>query len=81
MEFATEESGHKAFEELGNEFDWDGTAVKISHERHEDRPRWRRSIYVGNLERNAAEEEMIEALNSHFQQYGEILSTAVPMSK
>lgn len=69
------QSGEAALKALGEEFEWDGKTVTLSHGRNRDRPRWRRSIYVGNLERNADYDDMVEALEAHFGQYGEILST------
>ena len=48
--------------------------MTLQFARNRDRPRWRRSIFVGNLERNADYDEMVEALEAHFGQYGEVLS-------
>lgn len=53
----------------------------MAHERNRDRPRWRRSIFIGNLERNMEQDEMDEAIRSHFEQYGEILTTVVLQSR
>ena len=39
------------------------------------------SIYVGNLSRQLSQEEMEEALEAHFNQYGEILSYILPRDR